>query len=111
MAEKLENWPKNGEKVHFWANLPIFRPFFPPFPGGAEIHFSAIFFPISGRRPDLGCVQGNRDRNSGPQSHNLSQSARGSKPVCLLVGFFAGLGVSEHPEDQGFPNLSLRQGG
>ena len=32
----------------------IFRPFFPIF---------RPFFPISGRRPDLGSVQGNRDRN------------------------------------------------
>ena len=31
--------------MDFWANFPIFPPFFPLFPGGVKIHFSAIFFP------------------------------------------------------------------
>ena len=55
MAEKWILAPpgkkgKNGRKMGKWpffdpflANFPIFRPFFPFFPGGAKIHFSAIF--------------------------------------------------------------------
>ena len=56
-GKKGDKWPKKWGKwpflTHFWANLPIFRPFFPlswwrqnPFFG------------------DLGSVLGNRDRNS-----------------------------------------------
>ena len=59
MAEKWilappGKWPKNGRKMgklpfltHFLANFPIFRPFFSHFPGGAKIHFSAIFVKIT----------------------------------------------------------------
>ena len=62
---------KNGRKMgrwpfltHFWAIVDRFFGHFFLFPGGAKIHVFAHFFPISGRRPDLGSVQGNRDRNS-----------------------------------------------
>ena len=57
MAEKWENWPKLGQKWPF----SIFWAIFFPFSGGAKLHFSATFFPISGRRPNWGSVQGNRD--------------------------------------------------
>ena len=52
---------KNGRKMgklpfltHFWANFPIFRPFFPLFPGGAKIDFSTIFFPFRAGGPIWG---------------------------------------------------------
>ena len=61
--EKGEKWPKNGLKMDFWANFPIFRLFFPFSPVGPKSIFRP-FFPISGRRPNLGSVQGNWDRNS-----------------------------------------------
>ena len=72
--EMGKKWPKNG----FWPHrengkigpkmgqkwqFSLFGHFFPIFPGEAKIHFSAIFFPCRGRRPDLGSVEGNRDRN------------------------------------------------
>ena len=53
-ARKGEKWPKNGKMGifdPFWGNLPIFRPFFPLFLGGAKIHFSAIFFPFRAGGP------------------------------------------------------------
>ena len=43
MAEKWENWPKNGPKM---VIFPFFGHFSPVFPGGARIHFSAIFSPF-----------------------------------------------------------------
>ena len=54
MAQK---WPFS----HFSAN-------FPPFPRWGQNPFFGHFFPISGRRPDLGSVQGNRDHNPCPRS-------------------------------------------
>ena len=51
-------WGKNGREMDFgptrkkgpkmaqkWEKLPFLTPFLPLFPGGAKIHFSAIFFP------------------------------------------------------------------
>ena len=38
-----EAWGKQLSLTHFWADIPIFRPFFPIFPGGTKIHVSAIF--------------------------------------------------------------------
>ena len=58
-----EKWPKMGKIAKKWvknANFPIFGPFFSHFPGGAEIDFSAIFFPF----PEMGSVPGNQDRKS-----------------------------------------------
>ena len=61
MAEKWENWPKNGSKNGSkMAIFPFFGDFL-PFAGGAKNPFFRPFFPISGRRPDLGSVLGNRD--------------------------------------------------
>ena len=54
MGKLAQKWPKNG---HF----PIFRPFFPLFSVGKN-PFLGHFFPISGRRPFSGSIQGNRDR-------------------------------------------------
>ena len=75
----FSRWGQNPFFGHFFSHfgqfLPIFGPIFPFFghffplsPGGAKIHFSAIFFPISGRRPALGSEQGNRDRNPSPRN-------------------------------------------
>ena len=44
IAQKLEKSPENWKKSHFWVIFPIFRRFFPDFPGDAKIHFRAIFF-------------------------------------------------------------------
>ena len=65
--KKGKKWPKNGKigpKIaqkwpfsHFWA-------IFSPFSRWGQNPFFGHFFPISGRRPDLGPVQGNRDRNT-----------------------------------------------
>ena len=52
MGKLAQKWVKN-------AHFPIFRPFFFLFSGGAQFPFFGHFFPISGRRPDLGSVQGN----------------------------------------------------
>ena len=60
MAEKWENWPKNGSRM---AIFPWFRPFF-PFSRWGQNPFFGHFFPISGRSHDLGSVQGNRDRKA-----------------------------------------------
>ena len=60
MAQKMGNLPF---LAHSWANFPTFRPFFPLFFRWGQNPFFGHFFPISGRRPDLGSVQGNRDRN------------------------------------------------
>ena len=79
MAEKWENWSKNGSKM---AIFPIFRPFFTPFPGGAKIHFSSIF-PISGRRPDLGSVQTNRNCNPKIESSQCANSVLCWHVSCL----------------------------
>ena len=51
MAEKWENWPKNGSKM---AIFPFFGHLFPLFPGGAKIHFSANFFPFRAGGPIWG---------------------------------------------------------
>ena len=56
---QLENGPENGKKGPKLAqneisdHFPIFRTIFPQFPSEAKIHFSAIFVPISGRRPEM----------------------------------------------------------
>ena len=75
MAEKWILAPpgkrgKNGRKMgkwmfftHFWADFPIFRPFFAsffPFSLEPKSIVLANFVPISGRRPEMGSVQGNR---------------------------------------------------
>ena len=71
MAEKREigqNWVKSG---HF----PIIRPFLPLFPEGPK----SIFWPFSGRRLEMGSVQGNQDRNScakGRRGHILLTNSR-----------------------------------
>ena len=61
-GRKWENWPKNGSKM---AIFPFFGQCFPFFfLVGPESVFRPFFSPISGRRPDLGSVQGNRDRKA-----------------------------------------------
>ena len=60
---------KNGRTIGRWLFLGQIFPFFGHFfsffsSGGAKLHFSAPFFPITGRKPDLGSIQGNRDRKS-----------------------------------------------
>ena len=74
--KKAENglWPhrekrgKMAEKMGGWPFLPVFVPMFPFFghfsPFSQWGPFSAIFLPVSGRRAEMGSVQGNQDRNS-----------------------------------------------
>ena len=52
VTQKLEKCPKHSPEMGFGASFPICGPFFPYFRGEAKIHFSAIFFPILGRRPE-----------------------------------------------------------
>ena len=53
--EKRGNNGRNmGKLPHFGASFPIFWPFFPHFPGGAKIHFSAIFSPFRAGGPIWG---------------------------------------------------------
>ena len=62
MADKMGKWPF---LTHVWANFPFFGHFwalFLLFPGGAKIRYSAVFFFISGPKPEMGSVQGNRGR-------------------------------------------------
>ena len=58
-----KKWPKNGRigpKMGKKSQFSHFSAIFPPFfPVGPKSIFRP-FFPISGRRPDLGSVQGNR---------------------------------------------------
>ena len=64
--KKGDRWPKIGKLAQKWVKngyFPIFWPFPPPSSSGAKSFFWP-FFPISGRRPDLRSVQGNRDRNN-----------------------------------------------
>ena len=49
-GKKGKKWPKNGKIGSKTPIFLFFGHFFPFLPGGAKIHFSAIFFPISGRR-------------------------------------------------------------
>ena len=51
-------------RIGFVAIFPIFRLIFPYFPGEAETYIFPIFFPISGRRPEMGSVPGKQDRKS-----------------------------------------------
>ena len=61
MARKMGKMARNSIFEPFWAHFfpfsgPFFSfsgPFSPHFPGEAKIHFSAIFVPISGRRPEM----------------------------------------------------------
>ena len=68
---KMGKWPF---LTHFWANFPPFSPIFPPFfahfPGGAKIHFSAIFFPFRALGPQNGVCTG----QSGSQAQELTRS-------------------------------------
>ena len=50
-------------KIRFGASFPSFRPVFFFFPGEAETYIFLFFFPISGRRPEMGSVPGKQDRN------------------------------------------------
>ena len=67
--KKCGKWPEIPFSNHFGPIFSIFRavlppfsgPFSPHFSGKANIHFSAIFVPISGRRPEMG---GPRDSKS-----------------------------------------------
>ena len=71
--EKRKKWPENGKtgpkkgKHGFLGQFSYFFGHFFPFSRWGQNPFFGHFFPISGRRPDLGSVQGNRDRNSGPK--------------------------------------------
>ena len=59
-GRKMGKWPKNGSVM---AIFPFFGHFFAFF----EVEPKSIFwpfFPISGRRPDLGSEQGTRDRKN-----------------------------------------------
>ena len=62
--ENEKNGPENGKNspkmVRKWNLGPFFSfsgPCFPHFSGEAKIHFSAIFVPISGRRPEMDLYQ------------------------------------------------------
>ena len=57
MAEKWENWPKNGPKMAFFRFSAIFAPM------GPKSIFRPFFEPISGPKPERS-VQGNRDCKS-----------------------------------------------
>ena len=48
-----EKWLKNG----FWPHRMAIFPFFSCFPGGAKIHFLAIFFPFRAGGPKWGLYQ------------------------------------------------------
>ena len=74
--------PPLKPKLNYWANFPIFRPFFPDFPSEARSHHSAIFFPISGRKLEMGPVPDNQDCK-----HNLSAGGEGGKkePKCTAA--------------------------
>ena len=50
MARKMENIAR---KWNFGPFFPFSGPCFPHFSGEAKIHFSAIFVPISARRPEM----------------------------------------------------------
>ena len=50
--ENGKNGAQNGLKI-FGPFSPFSGPCFSPFSGKAKIHFSAIFVPISGRRPEM----------------------------------------------------------
>ena len=60
-GKKGETWLKNGkigQKIgQTYCHLPIFRPFFPPFSRWGPNPFFGHFL-----RPEMGSVQGNRDR-------------------------------------------------
>ena len=62
-GKKRKEWPKNGKIVCQKWSFSHFSAIFPPFSRWGQNPFLGHFFPISGRRPDLGSVQGNRDRN------------------------------------------------
>ena len=74
MAEKWilaapGKWEKNDRKMETLAkkraknaNFPIFL----PFSRRGQNPFFGHFFPISGRRPEMGSVPGNQDRNTKP---------------------------------------------
>ena len=50
--------PFSGYFFHFPGHFFSFSgPFFPHFSGEAQIHFSAIFVPISGRKPEMDLYQ------------------------------------------------------
>ena len=73
MADKAKKWVKNG---HF----PIFSAIFPHSPAGAKIHCSA-FFSHFGPRPEMGSVQGNRDRKA--KQHLRSQAKKDQDDECI----------------------------
>ena len=73
-GKRAEKWPKNGKSgpkmpffSHFRAILPIFRPFFCPFPRWGHKPFFGLFSPISGRRPERQSVAGQWDLKSWPK--------------------------------------------
>ena len=87
--EKGKKWPKNGKVAifdpflgHFWANLPIFRPFFPFFPVSPKSIFRP-FFSHFGPEARLGSVQGNRDRK--PRVRLSCTVGSSSRSALLLV--------------------------
>ena len=63
--EKGDKWPKNAKNGSKMAIFPFVGHFSRFFQVGPKSIFRT-FFPISGRRPDLGSVQGNRGCSSRP---------------------------------------------
>ena len=90
-------WGKNGRKMGkspfftlFWANSPIFQPFFLHFPGKiCQIHLIPPFFPFRARHPKWQKVQGNQDRKRRMKEVLIFKGAardilgRGGKEGCL----------------------------
>ena len=83
MAEKWENWSKNRPKIGQKWPFSIFQPFFPLFPGGAKIHFSAIFFPFRAGGPTWGLY---RAIGIASKGHKLSSSKLAPSIVMGLFG-------------------------
>ena len=63
MGKKSQKNRKNGSKIGFRANFPIFLAIFSPFSGRGQNRFFGDFFPISGRRPEIGILPGTHTRN------------------------------------------------
>ena len=111
-GKKGKKWPKNGKigpkMGQKWPFAPIFPAIFSPF------SLRPFLSPFPGRRPDLGSVQGNRDRNGptpqsldGPIRANRFAASRESPLIVLPLNRSPTTSRSETPLSSLFPSSAF----
>ena len=112
--EKSPKNRKNGPKTDFWAIFPIFGRFFSLFSGRGQNRFFGDFFPISGRRPEIGVLGDGRPADVRGSFARISRPKTSVRAVKILKkqAFRRGHpwpeGADVH-DPKGFPKTSVRK--